>query len=153
MNIAGAGATAGGWVGWPWIAEHPVAYPALEVVHITGIALLLGSLVVLELRVWGAAGELPVRALARLSLSITLAGFALVLASGLLMFSAQPAELLANRGFLGKMGFLVLAGLNAAWFHARDSLGRCDGLARAQTLLSTGLWLGAIICGRWIAYV
>jgi hypothetical protein len=40
--------------GIPWIAEHPWAYPALEVVHIAGIALLLGSLVLLELRVWGA---------------------------------------------------------------------------------------------------
>jgi hypothetical protein len=46
-----------------------------------------------------------------------------------------------------------LAGLNAAWFHGRDSLARCDGLARAQTVLSTGLWLGAIGCGRWIAYL
>ena len=36
-----------GLQGWPWIASHPIAYPALEVLHITGIALLLGSLVLL----------------------------------------------------------------------------------------------------------
>jgi hypothetical protein len=76
-----------------------------------------------------------------------------VLLSGLLMFAAQPAELLANRAFLIKLGLVQLAGLNAVWFHGRDSLGRCDGLARAQTVLSTGIWLAAIICGRWIAYV
>jgi hypothetical protein len=69
------------------------------------------------------------------------------------MFAAQPAELLANRAFLIKLGLVQLAGLNAVWFHGRDSLGRCDGLARAQTVLSTGIWLAAIICGRWIAYV
>ena len=34
---------------------HPWAYPALEVVHIAGIALLLGNLVMLELRVFGRA--------------------------------------------------------------------------------------------------
>ncbi len=146
-NVASAG-----FVGLPWIASHPFAYPALEVLHITGIALLLGSLVVLECRVWGAAPELPLRPLARLSLVITLAGFALVVFSGLLMFAAHPAEMLANRTFLVKMALIQLAGLNAGWFHGRDSLARCDRTARVQTVLSSGIWLAAIICGRWIAY-
>ncbi len=61
--------------------------------------------------------------------------------------------MLANRAFLLKLGLVQLAGLNALWFHGRGGLQRCDGLARAQTVLSTGLWVGAIICGRWIAYV
>jgi len=146
-------AAGGDWVGLPWIAAHPIAYPALEVVHIVGIALLLGSLVLLELRVWGMAPELPLRPLARLSLSVTLGGFGLIVCSGLLMFAAQPAELLTNRAFLIKLALVLLAGLNAAWFHARGSLARGDGLARAQTVISTGLWLAAIACGRWIAYL
>ena len=141
-----------GFVGIPWIASHPIAYPALEVLHISGIALLVGSLVLLELRVWGFAAELPVKPLARLSVSVTLCGFGLVVASGLLMFAANPAELLANRAFLIKMGLVQVAGLNAAWFHGRDSLVRCDALARVQTVLSMGIWLAAIICGRWSAY-
>jgi hypothetical protein len=138
--------------GWPWIAQHPFAYPALEVLHIAGIALLLGSLVLLELRVWGVAPELPLRALARLALPVTLVGFALVAASGLVMFMAQPLELLANRAFLLKLGLVHLAALNAAWFHGRGGLEKADTLARVQTVVSTGLWLAAIICGRWIAY-
>jgi hypothetical protein len=146
-------AVLGNWVGLPWIASHPVAYPALEVLHIVGIALLLGSLVLLDLRVWGLARELPLRPLARLSLSVTLGGFGLVVCSGLSMFTAQPAELLSNRAFLVKLVLVLLASLNAAWFHGRGSLARCDALARAQTVVSTGLWLGAIICGRWIAYL
>jgi hypothetical protein len=148
QNVAVAG-----FSGIPWIASHPIAYPALEVLHIVGIALLLGSLVVLELRVWGLGPELPVAPLARLALAITGTGFALVLCSGLLMFASQPAELLSNRAFVLKLGLVSLAGLNALWFHARDGLRRCDALARAQTALSTGLWLAAIICGRWIAYL
>lgn len=142
-----------GWVGLPGLAAHPWAYPALEVLHIVGIALLLGSLVLLELRVWGLGAELPLRPLARLSLAVTLTGFGLVAFSGLLMFGAHPAEMLANRAFLAKLVLVQLAGLNAAWFHSRDSLGRCDGVARAQTVISLGLWLAAIICGRWIAYL
>lgn len=128
------------------------AYPALEVVHIVGIALLLGNLVALELRVFGAAAALQVVALARLSLTLAAAGFALAAASGLLMFATQPAELLANRYFLAKMALLALAGCNAAWFHGRGSLAKLDALARIQMLASSALWVAAVVCGRWIAY-
>ena len=51
------------------------AYPALEVVHICGIALLLGNLVLLELRVFGLGAALPINALARLSLGLAATGF------------------------------------------------------------------------------
>ncbi len=135
-----------------WIVSHPWAYPALEVVHIVGIALLLGNLALLELRVWGFGPELPVRALARLALRLSLLGFALIGASGLLMFAGQPEELLASRIFVIKMGLVALAGLNALWFHARGSLELLDRGARIQTVVSLGLWLAVIICGRWIAY-
>ena len=135
------------------LAAHPWAYPALEVVHLAGIALLLGNLVLLELRVWGWAPGLALPVLARAALPLVLAGFALAVLSGLTMFATQPQELLANRAFTLKMGLLLLAGTNAAAFHARGGLARADGLARAQTALSLGLWLAVMVCGRWIAYV
>lgn len=134
------------------LRSHAWAYPALEVVHIAGIALLLGNLVLLELRVFGRGAALPVKDLARLSLSLAGIGFSLAAASGLLMFASQPAELLSNRAFTLKMLLLLAAGCNAAWFHGRGSLDRLDGLARAQMLLSTLIWLSVIVCGRWIAY-
>ena len=129
------------------------AYPVLEVAHLLGVALLLGNLVVLELRVFGLGASVPVQPLARLSLTLALAGFGLAAASGLLMFATQPAELLANRVFTLKMLLLLLAACNAAWFHGRGSLQRLDTLARAQLLVSTLIWLGVLTCGRWIAYV
>ena len=141
-----------GFRGLPGLAESAWAYPALEMLHIVGIALLLGNLVLLELRIWGAAPELPLRPLARLALTLSLAGFGLAACSGLLMFAAHPGEMLANRAFVIKMALLMLAGLNAAMFHARGGLAQPDGVARAQTVLSLGLWLAVIICGRWIAY-
>jgi hypothetical protein len=140
------------WTGWTALAAHPWAYPALEVVHLVGIALLVGNLVAFELRVWGVAKELPVVPLARLSLLLAVAGFGLIATSGLLMFSSQPNELLANRAFTIKLGLIALGGLNAAAFHVRGGIRRLDAVARAQTVLSLGLWLGVMICGRWIAY-
>jgi len=134
------------------LATHPWAYPALEVLHLAGVALLLGNLVLLELRVFGLGPDLPAEPLARLSLTLALAGFSLALASGVLMFATQPQELLANRAFTLKMGLMLLAGCNAAFFHARGSLRLLDRSARGLMLLSTLLWLGVLACGRWIAY-
>lgn len=135
------------------LQSHPWAYPVLEIVHLVGIALLLGNLVLFELRVFGRGAALPLRELARLALSLAAGGFLLAAGSGLTMFAVQPAELLANRAFTLKMLLLFAAGCNAAWFHARGSLAHPDGLARVQVLLSTVLWVSVLACGRWIAYL
>jgi len=125
----------------------------LEVVHIVGVALLLGNLVLIEARVWGFGVALPPEPLARLGLVIAGAGFTLCVLTGLLMFGTMPEELLANRVFTAKMALIMVAGLNALGFHARDSLQRLDGTARALMAVSTVLWLLVITCGRWIGYV
>jgi hypothetical protein len=99
------------------------------------------------------SAALPLRAFAGLALGLSLGGFGLAAASGLLMFASQPGELLANPAFKWKLGLLLLAGVNAAAFHARGGLAKADGLSRAQTLMSVLLWIAVMICGRWIAYV
>ena len=134
------------------LKSHVWAYPALEVVHIVAIGLLLGNLVLLELRVFGMGAALPVKPLARLSLGLAATGFCLAATSGLLMFASQPEELLANRIFTLKMLILLVAACNAGLFHARDSLSKMDALARVYMVISTMLWLSVVICGRWIAY-
>jgi len=135
------------------LAANAWFYPALEVAHIVGIAVLLGNLVLFDLRLAGVGASLPARPLARITLRAALAGFGLAAASGLTMAATQPAELLANPAFRIKMALLALAGLNAAAFHLRDGVARLDRTARWQGLLSLGLWLGVVVCGRWIAYV
>ena len=134
------------------LGSHPWAYPMLEVVHLLGIALLLGNLVLLELRVFGLGPTLPVDALARLSQTLAGLGFVLAAVSGLTMFGTMPGELLANRVFTAKMLLITLAACNAAWFHGRGSLQKLDGMARALMALSTVIWLLVLTCGRWIGY-
>ena len=135
------------------LGAHPWAYPMLEVVHLIGVALILGNLVLLELRVFGWASALPIEPLARLSLGLVGLGFGLAVVTGLLMFGTQPGELLANRVFTAKMALIMLAGCNAGWFHARRSLQLQDTTARVSMLLSLLIWILVITCGRWIAYV
>jgi hypothetical protein len=135
------------------LAAHAWAYPLLEVLHLLGVALLLGNLVLLELRVFGLGAALPAQPLARLSLTLASAGFVLAAGSGLTMFGTMPQELLSNRVFTAKMFLIMLAACNAAWFHARGSLDKLDGPARALMVVSTLIWLLVLSCGRWIAYV
>jgi hypothetical protein len=135
-----------------WVTGVPWVYPALEGVHIVGIALLLGSLVVFEFRVWGLGRAVELHALARLALPISVGGFVLALGSGAIMFLSQVDEMLANTAFVLKMGLVAAAGLNAIGFHLRGGLAADDRFARAQTALSLGLWIAVVFCGRWIAY-
>lgn len=135
-----------------WIASHRWLYPALEVIHIVGIGLLLGSLVLVELRLLGFGAALPVETLGRFGLRLSVAGFCTAAASGTFLFLSQAEEMLGNRPFLIKMTLLLIAGTNAWWFHRRGGLAHVDAVARSQTLLSLGLWVAIIICGRWIAY-
>lgn len=134
------------------LATSAWAYPLLESLHIVGIGLLLGSLLVFELRVWGLGTALPAEPLARLALPVAVAGFTLCLMTGTLMFASQANEFLTNRAFGVKLALLTAAGCNAVLFHSRGGLERLDRTARAQSALSLGLWIAVIIAGRWIAY-
>ncbi len=136
-----------------WIATHPWAYPALETLHLVGVALLLGNLVLFEMRVWGLQPSVPVRPLARLALGLALLGFALSAASGSVMLASQWNELQANRALWVKAVLVVAAGANAVAFHLRGGLDKLDRVARWQTALSMGLWLLVVACGRFIAYM
>ncbi|MFC5477468.1 DUF6644 family protein [Massilia suwonensis] len=136
-------------------------YPIVEIVHIAGFAVLVGSVVLFDLRVLGFARNLPVAELGRHLLRWALASLILVIPAGLLLFSAHPVELADNRVFQLKLVLIALAGLNALAFHLlpyRSVAGwdrnyAAPPLARFGAVLSILLWLGVISCGRMLAYV
>jgi hypothetical protein len=116
---------AAGWA--EWLAATPPAlamranawlYPAVEIVHIAGFAVLVGAVAMFDLRVLGLGRELPVRALARHLLPWSVGSMLAVLPSGLLLFAAEAPDLAANRVFLLKLVLIGVAGLNALAFHA-----------------------------------
>lgn len=140
---------------WLWL------YPIVEIVHITGIALLVGSIAMFDLRLLGLSRALPVRRLARHLLPWTLAGFAVVATSGAMMFTAHATEFWTNPAFLVKLSLIALAGANALWFHLgayRSASGwdierTAPAGARMAAVLSLLLWVGVISCGRLLAYL
>jgi hypothetical protein len=141
--------------------ESAWLYPIVEIVHIAGFSVLVGSVVLFDLRVLGCAKTLPVAALGRHLLRWALASLVLVIPAGLLLFSAHPGELAANPVFLLKLTLIALAGCNALAFHLLpyrsvagwDRERAAPPLARLGAGRSILLWLGVISCGRMLAYV
>ena len=135
-------------------------YPAVEIAHITGLAVLVGSIAMFDVRLLGVGREVSVRALSRFLLPWTAGSLLLIVPSGLMMFSAHAADFIDNPAFKTMLLLLFCAGINAALFRTRAYLGVAawdtgmvpPPVARAQALLSLLLWVGVITCGRLIAY-
>ncbi len=95
-----------------WVVSQTWLWPTLEVTHFFGLTLLIGGLLVVDLRVLGAAASSPLLATYRL-LPIVLVGFGLNLITGVLFIFGDPFRYAANIGFQAKMIIICLAGANA----------------------------------------
>ena len=137
------------------------AYPIIESVHVLTLCLFLGLTVMLDLRLLGAAmARTPASEMVKRLLPWTLAGFAVMVATGALLFFAIPVKTYLNVFFRIKVCFLVLAGVNAAIFQRTisRSMGQWDMdpvppfRARLAAGVSLVLWAGIVVAGRMIAY-
>jgi len=148
---------------WPlavFLRSNPLAYPIVESMHLIALALLFGSLMVVDLRILGASRHMSLQQLARHALPWTLIAFAMAAVSGVLLFVAHAADLVGNSAFLLKLGLICLGGINASLFHfgpyARVSAWDVSSPAPASARLLAGvsmvIWMSVIVCGRWIAY-
>lgn len=126
-------------------------YPLTNAAHLVGMALLFGAIVPLDLRLLGRATTLPLDIAVRWLRPVALAGAALAVPTGLLLWACRPLDYLASGWFMLKIGLLLLAAVNAlAWRPPPDGrLRRRDAVAG---LLSLGLWLAVIVAGRLIGY-
>jgi hypothetical protein len=141
-----------------WIRTSPLAYPALEVAHLWALAVVFGTILIVDLRLiglrLGGLDRFPLAALARALLPWTIGAFIVAALSGGLMFISRAPDFVANAAFLSKLVLLGLAGLNALALHLRGGIDALrSSVNRWQGALSIALWLGIIASGRWIAYV
>ena len=141
------------WAPIIWLKTNAYAYPTLETMHIIAIAMVFGTLWIVDLRLLGVIRAIDARLLARTLLPWTLAGVALALLTGLTMFMSRIGDFIGNPAFIIKMGLLCAAGANAGVLHARGALDETSTITRFQAGLSILIWIAIISCGRWIAYV
>lgn len=136
-------------------------YPIVEVVHILGLAILVGAVVLFDLRLLGFSPTVSVRSLGRHLLPWAWTALLLIVPSGVAMLSAHATEFAANPAFRVKLLLIGFAAVNAAVFHgsvyrsvaAWDQHQPTPAAAKASALLSLALWVGVIACGRLIAYL
>jgi hypothetical protein len=139
---------------WQWL------YPIVEILHILGFVVVVGAGFFFDLRLLGVGRALPVTGLARHLLTWARVAFALIVATGSLMFVAHATEWASNPVFRLKLLLLAAAVLNTVVFHrwpfrtvrAWDQGGLAPPGARVAAVLSLGLWTSVIACGRLLAY-
>lgn len=141
------------------VAEALWAYPLFETMHTLGMAMLVGSLGLINLRVLGYKPELPILGTKDL-LPLAWLGFTLNLISGLALFTSDAVYFWESYTFRIKMVLILLGGINA-FVLGRTAFRRAE-LAGGTYAASPGVkltaasslvfWVGAIIAGRLIAY-
>ncbi|MGA2132893.1 MAG: DUF6644 family protein [Bryobacteraceae bacterium] len=148
----------------PWsIALHESiwVYPIVESVHVLTLCLFLGLVVVMDLRLLGVTMmKTPAAEVVARLVPWTIAGFAVMVVSGSLLFYAIPVKTYLNIFFRFKVAFLLLAGANTAVFHLTIYRTiRNWGVEAAPPLparlagaVSLLLWAGIVVAGRMIAY-
>jgi hypothetical protein len=133
----------------------------VESVHVLAIALVVGSISIVDLRLVGLASlDRPAHRLTRDVLPCAWVAFAFALLTGGLLFSAKAMAYAGNFFFKGKLVLLALAGLNMIAFHAfvgRDIAGwsataKPPVAARIAGSLSLLLWVAVVGFGRWIGF-
>lgn len=153
-----------------WLQETGVAtgirdslllFPLIEAVHVIGLALVFGTITIIDLRLLGVASTR--RSFRRMSAEImtwTWAAFAVTALTGMLMFITNATVYYNNLYFRAKIALLVLAAINVVVFEltAGRSMQQWDQepsaprIGRLVATVSLVVWVGVIVTGRMIGF-
>lgn len=153
------------WLGsTPWsiaLLESIWVWPLVESTHVLSLGLFVGTAAMNDLRLLGwTMKSVPVSEVTGRLLPWTRGGFVLMAVTGILLFYSAPLRYYHNVFFRFKVILLVIAGLNAFFFHRRvhrsvkewdldDALPR---EARRAGAISLIVWAFIVVAGRLIAY-
>ncbi len=152
-----------------WIAATPInsfvldsawTWPTLETLHFIGLCLLMGALLVMDLRLIGFERAIPLKAVHSL-MPLAIGGFVINLVTGVLFVFGDPHRYGINLAFQLKMLLVLLAGLNFWLYYAKveprlATLGPTDAtppLAKTVGAVSLVVWFGVLAFGRLIPYI
>ncbi|HUI76765.1 MAG TPA: DUF6644 family protein [Bryobacteraceae bacterium] len=148
------------WADVSWISREIRAstwqFAILEMVHLLGLTILLGSLMVLDLRLFGfGMRKQPVSQLARDLTAWTWIGLVTILGSGVFLFFGEPMKLFGSPSFHVKMVLLFLAIVFQFTLFRKVTRndGASPGLDKFAGVLSLALWFGVGLAGRAIGFL
>ena len=142
-----------------WVAESLYGYPIVLGLHAIGLAIVVGLLIFVDLRLLNFLGEIRLSSLLG-PMKLAWVGFTVNALSGFALFSAQATYIIYSTPFLIKIG-LVLLGAIIAFYIQRQAKKSVDdweassvpSSIKAAAAISLLCWTGAIIAGRLIAYL
>jgi uncharacterized membrane protein len=131
--------------------------PVVQTVHILAIATVMASVLMVDFRLLGVAphGQ-SIAETAHRFLPWVWGAVAVLFTSGSLLIIAEPGRDLLNEVFYLKMSLLACVLVITFAFQLFVRRGefweRRRAIARVTAVVSLTLWVGIVICGRWIAY-
>ena len=139
------------------VRESLWLFPVIEAVHLLALALMGGTVLLVDLRLLGfGLRSQPVWLLARSAQPWLVGSLATMIGTGIPMFLSEAIKCYYSPPFWYKMGFLVVA--TAYTFTVRKRVTAADEArlgpvwGRLSALASMGLWFCVGFSGRWIAF-
>lgn len=139
------------------IRESLWLFPVIEAVHLLALALIGGTILLVDLRLLGfGLRSQPVAALAESMHPWLVGGHLTMIATGVPMFLSEAIKCYYSPPFWYKMLFLVIATVYT--FTVRKRVAAADQAkvgpvwGRLAALASMGLWFCVGFSGRWIAF-
>lgn len=129
-------------------------YPLVNAGHILGVALLVGGIVPLDMRLLGLWRNLPLAPLWRVLRTTSATGLVVAVVCGTLLFSTRATEYAASPWFQAKMLVVLLGITNALWlaWWTRGSGPWKADVARLPAAISLVAWGAALCLGRLLGY-
>lgn len=143
-----------------WINSSRWIWPLCESLHFMGLSLLVGITGFFDLRLMGFFKRVSIAAVRDL-MPYALVGFAINIVTGLVFLTGLPEQYARNPVWWYKVGFLMLAGLNALVYETRlsarvlalDPEGDTPRAAKVIGLVSLISWFAVLYCGRMLAFI
>lgn len=143
------------------VRESGTLFPWLESIHVLMVAIVVGTIAIVDLRLMGyASHRRGARQLIIDTLPFTWMAFVGAVLTGLGLFLSNAVGYVDSKPFIIKMVVLALAGVNMAVFHltAYRRIGDWDETmptptaAKVSGALSLTFWIVVIFLGRWIGF-
>ena len=144
------------------ISQSLWLFPAIETVHLLGMAALVGTITVLDLRLLGwAMPQQRVSQVAARLIPWAWLGLGAQVVTGALLFSSEAVKIYGNPALRFKMLFLLLAGVQGLIFQtvvsrqlpAWDYRPTLPVMAKFMGMISILLWVAIVTAGRFIGFV
>lgn len=139
-----------------YIRSSTTIFPVIEVIHLFGLTILLGTLTIIDLRILGVGmRRQSIPTIVKNLGPLTVWACIITIVTGILLFLSEALKCYDNQAFPWKM-WLVLAGLLLyVLFQRRMTKGAQVGTAQMKivAVLSLVFWYGVALAGRAIAFI